>query len=89
MVLTAYIALSPVIGFLVTVALRKLALSTRLGESTSARLDAGTEASGPHDFAVRFSAVRLRAWKSLTGNPPCDSIARQRCRVHRIPPQRS
>jgi hypothetical protein len=89
MVLTAYIALSPVIGFLVTVALRKLALSTRLGESTSARLDAGIEASGPHDFAVRFSAVRLRAWKSLTGNPPCDSIARQRCRVHRIPPQRS
>ena len=30
------------------------------------------EASGPHDFAVRFSTVRLRADRSLTGNPPCD-----------------
>jgi hypothetical protein len=27
---------------------------------TSARLDAGVEASGPHDFTVRTSAVRLR-----------------------------
>jgi|ERR1700760_3397053 hypothetical protein len=61
MVLTAYIALSPVIGFLVTVALRKMAHPARLGVSASARLDAGVEASGPHDFAVRISAVRLRA----------------------------
>ena len=29
----------------------------------------------------RSSACRT----SLTGNPPCDSVSRQRCRVHRIP----
>ena len=28
--------------------------------ASSRRLDAGVEASGPHDFAVRVSAVRLR-----------------------------
>jgi len=40
---------------------------------TSAKLDAGVEASGPHDFTVRESAVRLRAWVSLTGkSPPSD-----------------
>ena len=30
-------------------------------DHSSAGLDAGVEASGPHDFAVRISAVRLRA----------------------------
>ena len=49
---TAYFALSPVIGFLATVAPEKLA---------SQELDASVEASGPHDFAVRVSAVRLAA----------------------------
>jgi len=39
--------ISPVIGFLATVAGGKLR-----------RLDASTEASGPHDFAVRIGAVR-------------------------------
>jgi hypothetical protein len=38
-------------GFLVTVALEKLA---------SQELDASVEASGPHDFAVRIRAVRQR-----------------------------
>jgi hypothetical protein len=39
----------------------------------SAKLDAGIEASGPHDFTVRNSIVRLRARASLTGwTPPCD-----------------
>src|SRR5215218_7743204 len=43
----------------------------------SAKLDASVEASGPHDFTVRISAVRLRACKSLTGwTPPCDSRLR-------------
>jgi hypothetical protein len=42
--------LSPVIG---------LFCHRRLAD-TSARLDASVEASGPHDFAVRFSAVRYR-----------------------------
>jgi len=44
---TAYSALSPVIGFLATV----------IGGLTH-RLDASTEASGPHVFAVRFSRAR-------------------------------
>src|SRR3954465_10371792 len=40
----------------------------------SAKLDAGIEASGPHDFTVRNNTVRLRARTSLTGwTPPCDS----------------
>jgi hypothetical protein len=45
------------------------------------------EASGPHDFAVRRSAVRLRAQGITHGNPPCDSCARGHRRVHRIPPR--
>jgi hypothetical protein len=45
---TAYIALSPVIG-----------LSCHCHRrDTSRQLDASVEASGPHDFAVRFGAVR-------------------------------
>jgi hypothetical protein len=43
MVLTAYFALSPAIG---------LSCHRRLAD-TSAKLDAGVEASGPHDFTVR------------------------------------
>jgi hypothetical protein len=41
---TAYFALSPVNGFLATVARKKLA---------SHELDASIAAPGPHDFAVR------------------------------------
>jgi hypothetical protein len=48
---TAYNVLSPVIGFLATVIPEKLA---------SHELDASVEASGPHDFAVRISAVRQK-----------------------------
>jgi hypothetical protein len=47
---TAYIVLSPVIGFLATVA----------DGNDFHQLDASTEASGPHVFAVRVSAVRQR-----------------------------
>jgi hypothetical protein len=44
MVLTAYFVLSPVTGFIATVARKKLA---------SCELDTSIGASGPHDFAVR------------------------------------
>ena len=45
-----------------------------------------TEASGPHHFAVRNSAVRLRAARWLTDLiPPCHHLRARRCRVHRIP----
>jgi hypothetical protein len=62
MVLTVYFVISPAIGFLATVASR-ISGSVRRGcaERTSARLDASIEASGPHDFTVRVSAVVLRA----------------------------
>jgi hypothetical protein len=50
MVLTVSFVLSSVTGLIVTVAALKL----------SARLDASAGASGPHDFAVRFSAVRQK-----------------------------
>jgi hypothetical protein len=50
-VLTVSFVLSPVIGLLATVASEKLA---------SQKLDASIGASGPHDFAVRFSAVRQK-----------------------------
>ena len=56
---TAYFVLSPVNGFLATVAAQKLA----------ARLDASTAASGPHDFAVRLtprSSVALSRPPHLT-----------------------
>jgi hypothetical protein len=46
---TVSFVLSPVTGFLATVAPEKLA---------SQELDASIGASGPHDFAVRVSAVR-------------------------------
>jgi hypothetical protein len=58
---TAYFVLSPAIGLSCHRRLADIGTSARSGLSTSARLDAGVEASGPHDFAVRFSAVRLRA----------------------------
>ena len=49
MVLTVSFVLSPVIGL---VCHRRFALA--------AKLDAGVEASGPHDFAVRLGAVRQK-----------------------------
>src|SRR6202790_1146038 len=84
---TAYFVLSPAIGLSCHRRLADIGTSARSGSRTSARLDAGVEASGPHDFAVRCSTVRLRASGIAHGNPPCDHHARGRCRVHRIPPR--
>ena len=50
MVLTAYFELSPVTG---------LSCHRRLAD-ISATLDTSVGASGPHDFAVRISAIRQR-----------------------------
>src|SRR5437879_11217248 len=55
---TAYSVLSPVIGFLATVACERIH-----------KLDASAEASGPHVFAVRFNAVR-RGHLHVHRNPP-------------------
>jgi len=49
MVLTVSFVLSPVIG-----------LSCHRRFALAAKLDASVEASGPHDFAVRVSAIRQK-----------------------------
>jgi hypothetical protein len=87
---TAYFVLSPAIGLSCHRRLADIGTSARSGSRTSARLDAGVEASGPHDFAVRFSAVRLRAQGIAHGSikPALRShLARGHRRVHRIPPR--
>src|ERR1700730_4012062 len=43
-----------------------MARQTRLGRLCLRRLDAGVEASGPHDFTVRSNISRQRAVRSLT-----------------------
>ncbi|MEA2910511.1 MAG: hypothetical protein QOJ15_2592 [Bradyrhizobium sp.] len=47
------------------------------------------EASGPHDFAVHFGAVRPARRCPLTENRPANTLHTRRRRVHRIPSQRS
>src|SRR5215217_6808319 len=85
MVLTAYFEISPVIGSIVTVACGYGWSAPGRADFASAKLDAGIEASGPHDFAVRSNIVRLRArYRSRIGPRPAIAIARRRCRVHRI-----
>jgi hypothetical protein len=86
MVLTVSFGLSSVIGLCCHRRLR-IGVPRPVGPTCLRRLDAGIEASGPHDFAVRTRAVRHRALRSLTENPPCHRFARQRCRGHRIPPR--
>src|ERR1700754_186318 len=44
--------------------------------AASADLTPAIEASGPHDFTVRFSARRQFAVSSLTGKPALQSLAR-------------
>src|ERR1700737_4910169 len=78
MVLTAYFALSPAIGLYCHRRLRINACLNPVGPTCHRRLDAGVEASGPHDFTVRVSIVRRRAVRSLTGNPPCDYVRARR-----------
>jgi hypothetical protein len=51
MVLTVSFELSPVIG---------LFCHRRLAQFPARDLNASVEASGPHDFAVRFCAIRQR-----------------------------
>jgi hypothetical protein len=65
MVLTVSFVLSPVIG---------LSCHRRLA-NTSAKLDAGVEASGPHDFAVRVSAIRQERTRVHRIPPRVDDVA--------------
>jgi hypothetical protein len=62
MVLTVSFALSPVIGLSCHRHPVDMALSAPgRADLASTELDAGVEASGPHDFAVRESIVRQHA----------------------------
>jgi hypothetical protein len=67
MVLTVSFVLSPVIGLSCHRHLARLL----------ARLDAGFEASGPHDFAVRFSAIRQRRIRVHRILPRVDDVAQR------------
>ena len=70
-------ALPGVSGFLASVASRKLALWPGWAFAPPKDLTPTSEASGPHDFAVRFSTARQHAPRPLTEFiPPCDPIAR-------------
>src|SRR5256885_15461808 len=53
MVLTVYFVLSPVIGLVCHRRLRIKDCLSPVGPTHLRKLDAGVEASGPHDFAVR------------------------------------
>jgi len=55
-----YFVLSPVIGLVCHRHLR----------SCLRKLDAGVEASGPHDFAVRSTRLRQRLRRALSASPP-------------------
>ena len=83
---TAYFAISPAIGLL-SPSLANMARQNPVGPARLRKLDAGFEASEPHDFTVRGdpssakgfegpSIVRLRAIRQLTGlvDPPCHPL---------------
>src|SRR5215218_7733247 len=81
MVLTGYFVISPVIGALLSPSSCEYGWSAPgRADVASAKLDASVEASGPHDFTVRISAVRLRACdRSRVGARPAITFARRRC----------
>jgi hypothetical protein len=57
----------------------ELVSSTRLGRKNLRRLDAGVEASGPHDFTVREQHLSSARPVIAHGpfDPPCDHVARK------------
>jgi hypothetical protein len=79
-----YFVLSPAIGLSCHRRLADIGTFARLGSRTSARLDAGVEASGPHDFTVRKphrSSVRVARRSRETR--PATAFARS---MHPRPP---
>jgi hypothetical protein len=59
-----------------------------VGPTCLRKLDAGVEASGPHDFAGR--SKHLSSARSVIAHGktrPAITSRAQRCRVHRIPPR--
>jgi hypothetical protein len=88
MVLTAYVALSPVTGLFCHRRQRISGLSAPgRADLPSRELDASVGASGPHDFAVRSNISRQRAIdrSRIQRTRPAITSRAKRCRVHRIP----
>src|ERR1700681_1099790 len=86
MVLTASFVLSPVIGLVCHRRWRIEACLHPVGPTCLRKLDAGVEASGPHDFAVRSNISRQHAIdRSQATARPAITLRAQSCRVHRIP----
>jgi hypothetical protein len=85
---TAYLALTPEYrALLASVALRNPALRPGRAFVPPQDLTPTTEASGPHDFAVRFGTARLARSKdrSRSLSRPAIPIRARCCRVHRNP----
>jgi hypothetical protein len=89
MVLTVSFVLSPVIGLSCHRRWQIRHARARSGRLRLRKLDAGVEASGPHDFAVRSIIDRQRAVdrSQIRRTRPAITLRAQRCRVHRIPPR--
>ena len=75
--LTAYSVLSPENRALLSPSSREYGFVRPVGLAKPPRdLTPTSEASGPHDFAVRLSIVRLARRAPLTENPPCEPTLR-------------
>jgi hypothetical protein len=86
---TAYIVLSPATNSFLSPSSTDMVLPDPVGLEKPPPTWHQQRMPGPHGFAVRFSAVRLRAVNRSQETRPAISSARRRCRVHRIPSQRS
>ena len=70
---------------LVTVVRELTAKGDPVGRLRLRELDTSNGCQDHTVLPYATSAVRLHAVLSLTGDPPATTIARRRCRVHRIP----
>ncbi len=84
-----YRALPGESGFVVSVASRNLVARPGRAFAPPQDLTPTTEASGPHDFTVRFSIVRPARRRPLTETRPANKLHARHRRVHHIPSQRS
>jgi hypothetical protein len=76
-------------GFVVSVASRNPVARPGRAFAPPQDLTPTTEASGPHDFTVRFSIVRPALRRPLTETRPANKLHARHRRVHHIPSQRS
>jgi hypothetical protein len=70
---------------LVAVAAGLMADRIRLDRISHRQLDTSNGCRDHTVLPYATNAVRLARRSSLTGDPPCDRLARRRCRVHHIP----